>query len=275
MAIYAIGDLQGCFQAFQQLLEHIKFDPKQDSLWLAGDLVNRGPDSLATLRYAYQNREHITTVLGNHDLHLLALAEGIRDINDPGLQAILHAPDAEELLHWLRHQPLLQHNKSIKTTMVHAGISPQWTLKQARQYAAELEKVLRGNKYKKLLQRMYGNDPDYWRDDLEKWDRLRYITNSFTRMRYVDANGRMDLKQNGKIGSQPKHLTPWFALTNRQPIKSRVIFGHWSTLGPYQLDNYFCLDSGCVWGGQLTALQIDGDVPRWLSIPCSEARTPE
>lgn len=274
MATYAIGDLQGCYKPFQQLLEIIKFDPADDQLWLAGDLVNRGPDSLSTLRFVYQHRHCIHTVLGNHDLHLLALSEGVRQMDDPGLQDIVNAPDADELLDWLRHQPLLHYDKQIKTVMVHAGISPQWTLKQARQYAKELEEVLGGDKYKKFLNHMYGNEPNAWHEDLKKWDRLRYITNSFTRMRYVDAQGNLDLKQNGSIGSQPKHLTPWFTLKARKPIKARVLFGHWSTLGPFQIDNYYCLDSGCVWGGQLTALKIDGEVPQWLSIPCHEARSP-
>jgi len=295
MATYAIGDLQGCFDAFERLLEHINYNPAQDKIWLVGDLVNRGPDSLATLKYIYQHRDNITTVLGNHDLHLLALSEGVRKMDNPGLQAILDSSQADTLLDWLRHQPLLHRDKSLNAAMVHAGISPQWTLKQARQHAAELHEVLRGNKYKKFLKHMYGNEPNEWRDDLDGWDRLRYITNSFTRMRYVDAHGRLDLKQNGKIGSQPDYLTPWFALKKREPIKSNIIFGHWASLGPYQFDNYYATDSACVWGGQLSALKLDdlekfngrdkdgqnnnrkktgNNAPHWMSIPCPEAQSP-
>jgi len=232
MAVYAIGDVQGCFDELQSLLELIDFKPDLDQLWFAGDLVNRGPKSLETLRFI--RSLNAVSVLGNHDLHLLACAYiPARRKRKDTLTHILDAPDAAQLLEWLRHQPLLHYDRTLGYTLVHAGLPPQWDLETARACSAEVEQVLRGDSYAEFLNAMYGNKPNVWTPALTGWDRLRFITNCFTRLRYCDSNGRLALEEKGPPDSQPDHLKPWFEWKSRKSRDMNILFGHWSTLGAY------------------------------------------
>ena len=278
MAVYAIGDVQGCFTELMALLETIQFDATRDQLWLTGDLVNRGPESLRVLRFVRELNERtpgaVITVLGNHDLYLLAVAAGgDRQHRSDTLDEILAAPDRGMLLGWLRHQPLLHHDADLGVTLIHAGLPPQWSLQESQQYAAEVERVLRGENYPAFFAHMYGNQPDQWQEDLTGWDRLRFITNCFTRLRYCDANGKLDLQAKGAPGSQPVGYVPWFEVADRQTSNEHVVFGHWSTLGLYKGNNVVGLDTGCLWGGQLTAIRLDGE-SRVHSVQCSTKQRP-
>ncbi len=258
MAIYAIGDLQGCYDSLQRLLEKIRFDPGEDRLWFAGDLVNRGKQSLQTLRFVRQLGSRAITVLGNHDLHLLAISEGNlrHQSRDGSLDPILNAPDRDELLHWLRHRPLMHYNEKRGYSLIHAGLPPQWDARTAMQRAHELEQVLRGDGFHDYCMQMYGNEPSLWRDDLRGMERLRFITNCFTRLRFCDPRGRLALDEKGAPGSQKSPYQPWYAVKDRASRHDRILFGHWSTLGYRQIGNVWALDSGCIWGGQLTALKL-------------------
>jgi len=286
MTIYAIGDIQGCHEDLLNLLDKVNFNPQTDKLWFVGDLVNRGPDSLSTLRFVKELGQSAQTVLGNHDLHLLAIYHGLKKNNDKSIKKILKADDCDELINWLRQQPLLFHDKQTKFTVVHAGIYPLWKFKQAKQYANELEDILRSDKYLKFLKHMYGNKPSKWSDDLEGWDRLRFICNSFTRMRYCYPNGKLDFEENGVPGSQSDKLIPWYNLPDRVSRKKKIIFGHWSTLGyfnqPESLSvtpTVFATDTGCVWGGKLTALKIEANKngeyeTQFVSVNCPHNSQP-
>ena len=275
MATYAIGDLQGCYDALQRLLDKLKFDPAHDQLWLAGDLVNRGPDSLASLRFVKSLGNSAITVLGNHDLHLLAIAADHKTTKDAGLKQILAAADVDELIDWLRQQPLLHYDAQLDFALVHAGIYPGWTLQQALEYAEELHQILASDNYLDFIHHMYGNKPRSWRDELSSWDRLRFIVNSFTRMRYCDIDGKLNLKDKGPIGSQRKDSLPWFDMPKRNTRKQRILFGHWSTVGRLNREDVYALDTGCIWGGDLTALRLDEEKPRYISIACPEFRHPK
>jgi bis(5'-nucleosyl)-tetraphosphatase (symmetrical) len=276
MAVYAIGDLQGCYGCLMRLLDKLHFDPSEDKLWFTGDLVNRGPDSLATLRFVKGLGKRAVTVLGNHDLHLLALAEEVVPYKRKDtLRSILDASDRKELLGWLRQQPLLHYDKKLRFTMVHAGLSPQWKLKKARKAAREVEKVLRGKHYRSFLKEMYGDMPDTWSDDLKGWERLRYITNALTRMRCCDRDGRMDMSYKGSLVQKGRRLVPWFRVPGRANRKHRIVFGHWSTLGPVTDPNIYPLDSGCVWGGYLTALRLDQRQPKRRITRCPMQQRPK
>lgn len=268
MATYAIGDLQGCYDSLLRLLEKIKFDITTDTLWFAGDLVNRGPDSLSTLRFVKSLGDKAITVLGNHDLHLLAIAAKHKKTKDTGLKEILSADDADELLNWLRKQPLLHHDSDLNFTMVHAGIYPDWDLPAARQHANELETILCGDNYLDFILNMYGNLPGKWNDELTGWDRLRFICNSFTRMRYCEMDSTLNFKSHGAPGTHPENTLPWFEIPARKTQQNRLLFGHWSTLGMVKHENIYALDTGCVWGGELTALRIDTVTPEYISIQC-------
>ena len=277
MAIYAIGDVQGCYDELMDLLEFIRFDPGVDTLWLTGDIVNRGPKSLAVLRFVKNLGDKAVSVLGNHDLHLLAIASGHSKLRkDDTLKEILKADDNEELLTWLRHRPLIHHDATLGVNLLHAGLPPQWTIEQARQSAREVEEVLRGNRFEKYFENMYGNKPVRWKPSLKGWDRMRFITNCFTRLRYVDSDGKLCLGAKGPIGSQPANCIPWFQHPARQTKEELCVFGHWSTLGFYSDNGIVALDSGCLWGGKLTAVRLDMDasarVP--LQVTCKGARQP-
>lgn len=257
MAIYAIGDVQGCYDHLQKLLDIIQFDSNKDKLWFAGDLVNRGPQSLQTLRFVKSLGKSAITVLGNHDLTLLAMAEGYGRSKNHTLDDILTAPDRDELLDWLRCRPLCHHNAKRGYTMVHAGIPKQWDIATALARGKEVEKVLQSDKYHHFLANMFGNTPTLWHNDLTGWDRLRYITNAFTRMRYCTHNGALEFHSKGAPGTQEDGYMPWFELENRQAEKDKIIFGHWSTLaGLTSREQVYALDTGCLWGGKLTAMKL-------------------
>jgi bis(5'-nucleosyl)-tetraphosphatase (symmetrical) len=258
MPIFAIGDVQGCYRELQRLLERIPFDPLLDRLWFVGDLVNRGPDSLRVLRFVRDLGEAAVTVLGNHDLHLLALAVGnAKHADKSTLDAILTAPDRDALIDWLRRRPLLHHDPLIGFTMIHAGLPPQWTLAEAQGHARELEAVLRGPEARDYLFAMYGNKPRRWAPELSGMERLRFITNALTRLRYCTPEGALALGEKGHIGSQSKDLVPWFRMPERRTRGDRIVFGHWSTIGYLAEHNVWGLDSGCLWGGALTAIRLD------------------
>ena len=266
MAIYAIGDIQGCYDELCRLLDKIAFDPGQDKLWFCGDLVNRGPQSLQTLKFVKSLGDAAVTVLGNHDLHLLALHHEVRKIRDTDdLKPILKSPDRDELMDWLQHRPLLHHDSSQKALLVHAGIHPDWTMAKTKSLAREIEIRLRGDKPRKLFKKMYGNGPSEWSDELSGGKRSRCIINVFTRMRYFKRDGKFDFQANGPP-RQNKRLIPWF--DRRLSIKpaTRIMFGHWSTLQVGCYGRCFALDGGCVWGGHLVALRIDNFAEEWFFV---------
>jgi len=270
MSTYAIGDIQGCFESLQTLLEKIKFNPNQDQLWFAGDLVNRGPDSLHTLQFVKQLKNKAVTVLGNHDLNFLAVAEGFaKHSDDDNIDELLNSPDLDELVNWLRKQPLFHHDKQLGFSMIHAGLPPQWDFDQTNQASHEIENTLQGENYIHFLKNMYGNQPDVWSSNLAGMDRLRFITNSFTRLRYCSEEGQLFLKEKGPIGTQSKGL-PWFQIKDRASRNMKIVFGHWSTLGPNHEQGTYALDSGCLWGGKLTALRLEDET--WFNVNCEPYR---
>jgi bis(5'-nucleosyl)-tetraphosphatase (symmetrical) len=271
MALHAVGDVQGCYAELQRLLEAIRFDPAADRLLLTGDLVNRGPNSLATLRLIRSLGPAATTVLGNHDLHLLAVAYGVsRTKRKDTFQDVLTAPDCQELLDWLRQQPLC--HREGRFTLVHAGLPPQWTVDDAIERAAEVEAVLSGTDCAEFFRQMYGNEPDRWSDQATGWDRLRYIVNAFSRMRYCTPDGRLDFRDKGAPGTQRAGLLPWFDVPYRRSAGEAIVFGHWSTLGFMTAGGCHALDTGCLWGGELTALRLDGALQR-VGVPCLNGRS--
>ncbi|MDP1997725.1 MAG: symmetrical bis(5'-nucleosyl)-tetraphosphatase [Gallionella sp.] len=256
MAIYAVGDIQGCYAELQQLLEQVRFDPAQDKLWLVGDLVNRGPDSLAVLRLVKSLGDSAVTVLGNHDLHLLAVAEGVAELHrSDTLDELLNAPDRDELLHWLRNQRLLHAQDGY--VLVHAGLLPQWSVAQAESLAHEVETALRGDDYATFLERMYGNSPHGWDDNLTGYKRLRVIVNAFTRMRICTKEGEMEFKFKSEVKNIPAGYLPWFDVPGRASADATVIFGHWSALGLLLREDAIALDTGCLWGGPMSAIRLD------------------
>lgn len=259
MATYAVGDLQGCLQPLKCLLERVDFDPQRDSLWVAGDLVNRGPESLECLRFLYSMRNSLQVVLGNHDLHLLAVARGHKDPHTSDtLDDIILAPDSKKLLNWLSQHPLVYRDKELGYTMVHAGIPPQWSVKKARQYSKEVEAVLQSDHIDDFLSDMYGNQPDLWDEQLNGMKRLRCITNYFTRMRFCSSEGRLELKCKNNPQNPPAGFAPWFSHKKRAAKKDNIIFGHWAALeGKTEEKHVFALDTGCVWGGALSMMRLD------------------
>ncbi|MDF1764374.1 MAG: symmetrical bis(5'-nucleosyl)-tetraphosphatase [Oleibacter sp.] len=258
MATYAIGDLQGCFDELQQLLEVIAFDPQQDQLWFAGDLVNRGPKSLECLRFVQQLGNKAKIVLGNHDLHLLGVAFSDRQQKSSDtLNAILTAPDKDEILTWLRHQPLTHFDSANNVFMSHAGLPPCWTPQQAHALAQEVEQALKKDP-QSFLQHMYGNQPDRWEDSLTGMDRLRVIVNYLTRMRFLDQDNRMNLSAKEAADTAPEGFKPWFLQSAKQDKSTQILFGHWAAIeGITGVDNVYALDTGCVWGRRLTALRLE------------------
>ncbi len=272
MATYAIGDLQGCFVTMQSLLARISFNPARDRLWFVGDLVNRGQGSLECLRFIADLGDRATVVLGNHDLHLLALAEGFEQVKRKDtLQPVLDAPDRDELMHWLRGRSMLHVENDF--VMVHAGLLPQWSLAQAKQLAQDVTTSLQGPRYRDLLKDMYGNKPDVWNDSLTGIDRHRISINAMTRMRVVEADGRMNLKFAGVPADRPAGSQPWFAQRHPSLAGKTIIAGHWSALGYFTAPGFFGLDSGCIWGHELTALRLEDRSV--FQVPCTEAVIPK
>ena len=256
MAIYAVGDVQGCYTELARLLDDVRFDAAVDRLWLVGDLVNRGPDSLAVLRLVKSLGDSAITVLGNHDLHLLAVAEGIGELHRTDtLDEILNAPDRDELLHWLRNQRLLHAQDGY--VLVHAGLLPQWTVAQAGSLAREAEAALCGGDHATFLARMYGNTPHDWDDNLSGHKRLRVIINAFTRMRICTAEGEMEFKFKSEVRDIPPGYLPWYDVPGRASRDATVIFGHWSALGLLLRKDVIALDTGCLWGGPMSAIRLD------------------
>lgn len=267
MAVYAIGDLQGCYDPFRRLLDEIAFEPSKDTIWLVGDLVNRGPKSLKTLRFVKSLGDAAVTVLGNHDLHLLALWAGAIDPDTrfESLDKVLCAPDIEKLCHWLRKQPLAHHDKKLDTLMVHAGTHPDWGVKKTLARAAEVEAELRSDDYATLLYEMYGNTPGSWSGKLKGYKRLRFIINCLTRMRMITSSNKLNFSYSGAPWRARKTLLPWFDSACATD-ETRIVFGHWSQLGLIVLPNLISLDTGCVWGRQLTAVRLDKRKPRVVQV---------
>jgi bis(5'-nucleosyl)-tetraphosphatase (symmetrical) len=278
MGLYLIGDVQGCDSALGQLLSEINFSPSRDRLVLLGDLVNRGPASLAVLRRLAALGDAAQCLLGNHDLHALAVAAGARPAHrSDTLSELLAAPDAAPLLDWLRHRPLaLLHAESAQRDllMVHAGVLPQWSAAQTLAYAQELAGALRAASYKEFLQSMYGNQPAQWSDALQGTKRLRVIVNALTRLRFCSAQGEMEFATKEGAGAAPAGSLPWFDVPGRRTAEVTVAFGHWSTLGLINRPDLIALDTGCVWGGCLSAMRVDGGRRELLQVPCAQAQVP-
>lgn len=270
---YLIGDLQGCCDALERLLQRLDFSASRDRLWLLGDLVNRGPESLATLRRLQGLGSAATCLLGNHDLHLLAVAHGVRPAHrSDTLQPILQAPDREPLLDWLRQQRLAVFEAG--WLMVHAGVVPQWSRDDTLAAAAEVESVLRGPALPDFLQAMYGNEPARWSADLAGHDRLRFTVNVLTRLRFCTVDGTMDFKTKDGAGAAPEGFMPWFDVPGRRTADTPVAFGHWSTLGLLNQPMLLGLDTGCIWGGQLTAARVNGARRDIIQVDCEQAQRP-
>lgn len=265
MATYAVGDIQGCLEPLKCLLDSVDFNPDRDRLWSAGDTVNRGPQSLQTLRFLYDIRGSVTVVLGNHDLHLLAVAEGVRPPHrSDTLTEILRAADRDTLLEWLRHRPLV-HTEN-EWLMVHAGVPPNWTVRQTLDRAAEVESILRGGSYLDFLNDMYGNEPTVWSDELTGTTRARVITNYLTRMRFCTADGLLDLNSKALTSPGAEYL-PWFEHNSQEQVSQQILFGHWAALeGNVSRQNIYPLDTGCVWGRQLSMLRLEDR--RWFRCEC-------
>ncbi|HOP16643.1 MAG: symmetrical bis(5'-nucleosyl)-tetraphosphatase [Gammaproteobacteria bacterium] len=275
MAVFAVGDIQGCYDELRRALDSVGFDPSHDRLWCVGDLVNRGPKSLQVLRFFHQLGDAAICVLGNHDLHLLALVAGNdKHKDESSLDAVMAASDRDELLHWLRQRPLIHFDPELDFLMVHAGLPPQWDLATALACGREVEAVLRGTGNVDYFMHMYGNKPDLWDPSLTGMARWRFVTNCLTRLRYVDGDGRLALKEKGPPGSQARGRIPWFEHPARASRGQRIVFGHWSTLGYLARDNVWALDTGCLWGGALTLLRLDKAPPARHTIACSGWQNP-
>ena len=257
MATYAIGDLQGCYAELQDLLALTGFNPERDRLWLVGDLVNRGPGSLEVLRFVKGLGDRATVVLGNHDLHLVLRAEGLgRDSKGDTIAPILDAPDRDELMSWLRSLPLFHVEGDY--AMVHAGLLPQWSVPQAQALAQEVSDALsKKRKYTEFLENMWGSKPDRWHEDLAGWDRLRVVVNAMTRMRFCSSDGVMEFHAKGKPENAPEGYLPWFAVPQRASLTHTLVCGHWSALGLRREEKLLALDTGCLWGGELTAVRLE------------------
>jgi len=274
MTTYAIGDVQGCYDALRQLLDKIKFNPQQDQLWFAGDLINRGPQSLETLRFIIELGDSARSVLGNHECHFLAVARGHKKAHRMDtFSDIINAEDSDHLIQWVRNQPFFYEDKSLGYSMLHAGVPPQWSISDTRQYARELETVIQGDNVDSFLASMYGNEPNQWFCALAGNDRLRFIINAFTRLRFCDKQGRLNLIEKGDIGTQADDLIPWFNAPNRKTLDHKIVFGHWSTLGIHQQNNVTCLDGGCLWGGSLAAIKLDGS-DEIIFVDCERSANP-
>ena len=276
MATYAIGDIQGCYEELCDLLELIDWHPKNDTLWLAGDLVNRGPHSLDVLRFARAQDSNIHCVLGNHDLHLLATYEGNRTPKrGDTFGDVLNSNQCEELLQWLRCQPLVHYNPDLDFVMVHAGLPAQWDLDDALLQGERLSQTLQSPNCRDFFAHMYGDQPSIWREDLCQWEQLRFITNAITRMRFCDNKGALVMGPTGAPECENSHLIPWYAVATRKSRSKRIVFGHWATLQQFSPispeHNVFHIDTGCIWGGGLTALRLE-DLERFTVPSRSSVR---
>lgn len=275
MALYCMGDIQGCNDALERLLAEIGFSPSRDTVYLLGDLVNRGPDSVGVLRRCIALDGALLPLLGNHDLHLLVVSQGVRRPHRTDtLGDILTAPDRDALLDWLRHRPLALHERGV--LMVHAGVLPQWSAARTLQLAAEVETVLRGADWHVFMHQMYGNQPDEWHDGLQGAARLRVIVNALTRLRFCTAEGRMEFDTKDSGATAPAGYLPWFDVPGRQTADDVIAFGHWSTLGWLDRPDLISLDTGCVWGGCLSAARIGADARdrELIQVRCPQARKP-
>ncbi len=271
MAVWAIGDIQGCYRSFRELLTKISFDPSKDKLWLAGDLVNRGEGSLETLEYLYSIRKSVEIVLGNHDITLIAAYYGIKKSN-PSIDPILNSPNAKKLIDWLREQKFLHVDYQLGYCMSHAGISPEFDLGMAIRYARRVEEKLQNDYAEVWLKKMFKSGIDRFNRESSKTDIDRYIVSAFTRMRFCYKDHRLDFDQKGAptVALRVKGLKPWFESENRKEIHMKIIFGHWSTLGFYEDEHVLGLDTGCLWGGQLTAARIDRDKVEVVFVECAD-----
>ena len=275
MATYAIGDIQGCYDELQQLLAKIRYDPRRDKLWFCGDLVNRGGQSLQTLRLIHGLREQSIVTLGNHDLSLLAIAQRRPEAQskvNPELREVLFADDAPVLMEWLRSQKLLHHDEQLNWTMVHAGLAPMWTLRQAQRSAQEVERELGGPRHPRLLKNLFGNRPAAWNSRLQGIERMRASINTLTRMRYCDIQGRIDFESKGIPGTQKPGMYPWFEVPGMRRRETRIVCGHWSALGRFAGIGIHAIDTGCVWGGQLTALRLDTEELQYIAVDAEPYR---
>jgi bis(5'-nucleosyl)-tetraphosphatase (symmetrical) len=270
MSVYAIGDIQGCYAPFRRLLDRLAFDPDEDRLWLTGDLVNRGPESLETLRFVRSLGKVAVTVLGNHDLHLLAVANGVGKLTDrDSLAPVLAADDRDELLDWLRKRPLAHYSSKLNTLMVHAGVHPRWSVKKTLARAAEVEDVLRGQDYARFLPKLYGDSPSRWSGELSGNKRLRFIVNCLTRIRMIDQEGRLDFSHKGPPSGAAAKLMPWFEAPEPRWHGTRIVFGHWSALGLVLKPDLIGLDTGCVWRRELTAVTLNKR-PKVVQVDCGD-----
>jgi bis(5'-nucleosyl)-tetraphosphatase (symmetrical) len=277
MATWAIGDIQGCHDELVRLIEKLRFDPATDKLWFCGDLVNRGGQSLAVLRTVKGLGDRAVVALGNHDLSLLSIAERKREEQgrvNPELREVLFAPDRDELIGWLRRQNLLHVDRDLGFLLVHAGLFPRWTVQQAEEVAREIEDKLRSDGYRRLLKQLFGNKPDLWTPKLRGIDRWRAGINVFTRMRYCDVRGRIAFSDKGTPGTQRPGLYPWYEVPGQLRRDIRIVCGHWSTLGRFAGLGVHAIDTGCVWGGSLTALRLDSEEPEFVSIKSDRKPTP-
>ncbi len=266
MSTYAIGDLQGCYDSLTELLEKVGFDPSRDRLWLVGDLVNRGTQSLSVLRFVAGLGPRAVTVLGNHDIHLLMVAAGMTPKKKiDTFDDVLAAPDRDELLDWLRRQPLFHVESGF--AMAHAGVLPGWSFAQAAAIAQDTERLLAGPGYLEFFAELYGNDPAAWSPTLSGHPRARFAVNVFTRMRVVNASGELEFSHKGALSRAPAGFMPWFDLPRSSPWNETLLFGHWSALGLVDRSGVICLDTGCVWGRELTALRLEDR--KLFSIDCS------
>ncbi|MEA3432968.1 MAG: symmetrical bis(5'-nucleosyl)-tetraphosphatase [Campylobacterota bacterium] len=276
MAVWAVGDIQGCYRYFRELLTKISFDPSKDKLWVAGDLVNRGEGSLETLEYLYSIRESVEIVLGNHDITLIAAYYGIKKSN-PSIDPILDSPNAKKLIDWLREQKFLHVDYQLGYCMSHAGISPEFDLGMAIRYARRVEEKLQGDHAEVWLEKMFKSGIERFNRESSKTDIDRYIVSAFTRMRFCYKDHRLDFDQKGAptVALSVKGLKPWFESENRKDIHMKIIFGHWSTLGFYEDEHVLALDTGCLWDGQLTAARIDSNEVEVISVECGNKELSE
>ena len=267
MATYAIGDVQGCYDELCDLLKLVRYQPSSDRLWFCGDLVNRGKQSLAVLRFISELALQPIVVLGNHDLHLLAVAQGAVKLNAADtFHDVLDAADSHELCQWLLQQKILHHDEHLGFAMTHAGILPSWDLETAKQCAFDVEQLLQSYPDATFYQQLYGTHPLCWSERLEGYERIRFIVNTFTRMRYCDERGCLNFSFKGKPGTQPENIFPWFQVSNRKTAQLKILFGHWAALeGKTNWPNVYALDTGCAWGNYLSAFRLEDE--SWFTVP--------